>query len=57
MKKIALTLVLLSLLTAVLGGCAKDNNDGKKQSNKKIVVGASITPHAEILERQKYIGR
>lgn len=55
MKKIALTLVLLSLLTAVLGGCAKDNNDGKKQSNKKIVVGASITPHAEILEKAKSI--
>lgn len=66
MKKIALVLVLLSLFAAVLGGCAKDNKDEEKQSNsvneenkgdnielKKIVVGASITPHAEILEVAK----
>ena len=67
MKKIAVILVLLSLLVAILGGCATDNKDGEnkdkaesgentnnnKEDSKElkiIVVGASITPHAEILE-------
>lgn len=81
MKKFVL-LVLLSLLLATLGACAKDNKDevnnnnsvtedntqddkeGNKEDStednkegnkelKKIVVGASITPHAEILEVAK----
>ena len=66
MKKIALILVVLSLFAALLSGCAADNKDGEKQKDsvneenkeentelKKIVVGASITPHAEILEVAK----
>ena len=65
MKKIAVVL-LLTLLVATLGGCAADNKndeqqnngitEGNKDDNKKltkIVVGASITPHAEILEVAK----
>lgn len=73
MKKIALVLVVLTLLAAVLGGCGTVNKDGEnnltndekdtakdeKKNNdielKKIVVGASITPHAEILETAKSI--
>ena len=76
MKKIALILVLLSLLVAALGGCGtkdvdqekQNSSDNNKQSNdeqdnkendnkelKKIVVGASITPHAEILETAKSV--
>lgn len=76
MKKIALLVVLLSLFTAVLGGCGTKESDPEKQNNsvnndkqaneekgneenettlKKIVVGASITPHAEILETAKKV--
>ena len=73
MKKIALVLVVLTLLAAVLGGCGTVNKDGEnnltndekdtakdeKKNNdielKKIVVGASITPHAEILETAKSV--
>lgn len=54
MRKIALILVSLSLLVATLGGCAtKDGGKDGKTEPKKIVVGASITPHAEILETAK----
>ncbi len=71
MKKIVVVLLLLSLFTAVLGGCAakdegdkgksdsvnENNQDEKNQDEnkelKKIKVGASITPHAEILETTK----
>ncbi|NLJ95634.1 MAG: ABC transporter substrate-binding protein [Clostridiales bacterium] len=56
MKKIAV-LLLLTLLVATLGACATDKKDGDnkddKKEMKKIVVGASITPHAEILEVAK----
>lgn len=43
LKKI-LTLALASVITTSLVGCSSSNDD------KKIIVGASITPHAEILE-------
>ncbi|NLL72071.1 MAG: ABC transporter substrate-binding protein [Clostridiales bacterium] len=65
MKKFTVVF-LLSLLVVTLGGCATNNKDGGKEKNsvtddskqddkevKKIVVGASITPHAEILEVAK----
>ena len=64
MKKIV-TVVLLTLLTAVLlSGCGAnkkngtDNTtqgkeEGSNKDSKKIVVGASVTPHAEILEVAK----
>jgi D-methionine transport system substrate-binding protein len=71
MKKIALILVVLSLLVTVLGACSTDkkddkqnnsvkeeNNQGDKKDDaqpKKIKVGASITPHAEILETAKSV--
>lgn len=55
MKKIVLGFILLSLFAAVLGGCSGSKKDGEKQENKKIVVGASVTPHAEILEQAKEI--
>ncbi len=68
MKKFALILVILSLLVTALGGCATDKKDDEKQDSsvneenkkddielKKIKVGASITPHAEILETAKSI--
>ena len=49
MKKIfALTLVVV-LSLSILAGCAKPVND------KKIIVGASTTPHAEILEVAKEV--
>jgi D-methionine transport system substrate-binding protein len=48
MKKIISVVLVLTLLGAVLTGC------GKKDSfDKKIVVGASSTPHAEILEQAR----
>ncbi|MDI9509778.1 MAG: ABC transporter substrate-binding protein [Clostridiales bacterium] len=55
MKKIGIVVLVLSLLVVVLGACASDNkkgkdNQGASENLKKIVVGASITPHAEILE-------
>jgi D-methionine transport system substrate-binding protein len=48
MKKIIGIVLVLTLLTAVLGGCSS-------KSDKKIVVGASTTPHAQILEQVKPI--
>ena len=50
MKKIIVILTLIALFVGVLGGCANSKDKGKP---KKIVVGASITPHAEILEVAK----
>lgn len=50
MKKVLTVLVALTLLTAILSGCSKKEND-----NKKIIIGASTTPHAEILEQVKPI--
>lgn len=49
MKKITTILVVLSLLTLVLTGCKAE------KKAKEIIVGASITPHAEILEQAKPI--
>ncbi|HKL79982.1 MAG TPA: MetQ/NlpA family ABC transporter substrate-binding protein [Mobilitalea sp.] len=51
MKKIISIVLLLTLLVVVLGGCkGKDKSD-----DKKIVVGASVTPHTEILEQIKSV--
>lgn len=52
MKKILSIALILTLVVAVLSGCkGKD----KGADSKTIVVGASITPHAEILEKAKGI--
>ncbi|MDD3174686.1 MAG: MetQ/NlpA family ABC transporter substrate-binding protein [Herbinix sp.] len=45
MKKIITVLLVLTLVGATLVGCGK-----KDGANKTIIVGASSTPHAEILE-------
>ncbi len=49
MKKIVTTLLVLTLIGATLVGC------GKKEAaaDKNLVVGASSTPHAEILEKAR----
>jgi D-methionine transport system substrate-binding protein len=47
MKKILSVLLVLTLVGATLVGC------GKKGYDKNIVVGASSTPHAEILEQAR----
>ena len=49
MKKIISAIAVLSLLTLVLTGCKAEDE------TKEILVGASITPHAEILEQVKPI--
>ena len=46
MKKIVTLLLAVCLLASALAGCASS----AKTENKTIVVGASSTPHAEILE-------
>lgn len=56
MKKIISIVAILSLAMAVLSGCT----NGKKEEVEtealpKIIVGASITPHAEILEQVRDI--
>lgn len=48
MKKIISVLVVLTLLAVAATGCGKKNGE-----DKKIVVGASSTPHAEILEQAR----
>lgn len=50
MKKIISVLLILTLSLTVLTACG--SNPGSS-TNKKIVVGASATPHAEILEALK----
>jgi D-methionine transport system substrate-binding protein len=50
MKKIVGILLVLTLFTVVFTGCSKKNED-----SKKIIIGASTTPHAEILEQVKPI--
>lgn len=50
MKKILTVLLALTLFTAILSGCSK-----KEADDKKIIIGASTTPHAEILEQVKPI--
>ena len=51
MKKIVTLLLAVCLLASALAGCASS----AKTENKTIVVGASSTPHAEILEVAKTI--
>lgn len=58
MKKIVTSLLALTLVFAlVLTGCGKkeSSNSGNNSSSddKTITVGASSTPHAEILEQVK----
>lgn len=48
MKKMISILVVLTILAAAFTGCGKKGGD-----DKKIVVGASSTPHAEILEQAR----
>ena len=63
MKKILSLVLVLTLAVAALTGCGtKEKGDqsqagsqGDKKETKKIVVGASVTPHAEILEKAKSI--
>ena len=50
MKKIAAVLLVLTLIGATLAGCGT-----KDKVDKKIVVGASTTPHAQILEQARPI--
>ena len=54
MKKIVSILLAVSLIftVAALTGCGSDEN-AKASDDKTIVVGASSTPHAEILEQVK----
>lgn len=54
MKKWLLALLTL-ILTAGLAACgtSEDKTEGGKEESKKIVVGASNVPHAEILEEAK----
>ncbi len=47
MKKVISIVLLLTLVVAVLGGCKKNTDD------KKIIIGATSTPHAKILEQVK----
>lgn len=47
MKRILAVLLVLTLAGATLAGCSKKGGD------KEIVVGASSTPHAEILEQAR----
>lgn len=65
MKKILSLVLVLTLAIAALTGCGTKENgsgdqnqagsQGDKKETKKIVVGASVTPHAEILEKVKSI--
>ncbi len=48
MKKTLAALLMLTLLAVVFTGCAK-----KDGADKKLVIGASTTPHAEILEQAR----
>lgn len=50
MKKIIATLLVVTLIGASLIGCGK-----KEGLDKTIVIGASATPHAEILEKARPI--
>lgn len=55
MKK-RLSLLLVLALTLVLAACGSNGeSNGSEDSNKKITVGASNVPHAEILEEAKPI--
>ncbi len=53
MKKV-FSLIFISLLAFALTACAGTKNDtSEKSGNKKLVVGASAVPHAEVLEAAK----
>ncbi|NJI02844.1 MetQ/NlpA family ABC transporter substrate-binding protein [Staphylococcus agnetis] len=47
-----LSIALILVLSVVLAACGNDSKSGDKE-DKKIVVGASPAPHAEILEQAK----
>ena len=49
MKKI-LSLVLAAALTLGFAGCSSKNAGGDSKDDKKIVIGASVTPHKAIIE-------
>src|SRR4051812_48348661 len=53
MKKV-ISLIVLAILAIALTACggAKDDSS-EKSGNKKLVVGASAVPHAEVLEAAK----
>lgn len=53
MKKAINLLLIFILLAAVLTGCASGSS--KTGDSKTLVVGASVTPHAEILQVCKEI--
>lgn len=53
-KKITLAVLTIALAaTAAFTGCGKKTSDNKSSDDKTIIVGASSTPHAEILESVK----
>ncbi len=54
MKKILLILTVAALLLTLFAGCA-NNADSETNDSNTIVVGASITPHAEILAVAKEV--
>lgn len=55
-KKILSIALVAALSVGVLTGCGSGKEEGvSKAENKKIKVGASITPHSEILEKAKPI--
>ena len=51
MKKICAAVLAVSLAAGALAGCSSGNASGGDSADKKIVVGASPSPHAEILEQ------
>ena len=53
MKKILSVVLILTLSITVLAGCGSKGTASPTSEDKKIVVGASATPHAEILEAIK----
>jgi D-methionine transport system substrate-binding protein len=53
MKKV-LSLIVFALIAFVLTACSgADNETEEKDGNKKLVVGATAVPHAEVLEAAK----
>lgn len=55
MKKTIVILLLLIAAAALLAGCDSKDEEANNKETKKIIVGASVTPHAEILEIAKGI--
>lgn len=52
MKKLISILIVLTLAVTILTGCKSNANS---KADKEIIIGASSTPHAEILEKAKPI--